>query len=514
MTSSPLAAAPSSSDVPAGRASFRFVVLVLFLAILAQWLVYRNAFHVKPSGDDWTTWGEVLRGDRYGWQVHFLEGGFRYRPLKGLLIWWFTKIDRQDPWPWIRVLHMIAAAGFAGAGALWLRELRVGRAGVVAGMLALTLHPGLAIAVASFDMVDTTACAALLWLGAWFIFHFRGRLAIALAGAIACLFVGIGFREYVFALAPLGALIALLFWPTPVRRARLNAGIIGGALLLAGLIAFQIRRIVVTSGLQQGYSMLRFSPVQITVNFATLTAGLVFLGDPVWVYLHQSPAVLAMVGLACAAFVGLFAAGLWQRARAETAPEDSAPREFSTARWVAFLLPAVAIASLPSTLLFHVSEAYLPPMLLPTALLVALAADGYARRARGILRAAALTLGVLALASSLIVTDRKVDGIADAGERADAQMRQVRALVPSDIVDPKVLLLYKQSDLPPRSTFSVYRLGDDILLMRPIVEELYRPGDGMIIQGQHVDESGNVDTRGFDVVLMWDAKSKSFSRVR
>jgi len=46
------------------------------------------------------------------------------------------------------------------------------------------------------------------------------------------------------------------------------------------------------------------------------------------------------------------------------------------------------------------------------------------------------------------------------------------------------------------------------------VEDLYHPGDGMIIQGRDVADFNNVDTSGFDVVLTWDSKSRSFSRLR
>src|SRR5438874_1157897 len=96
------------------RSSLHFTFIALLLLIAAQWIAYRHAFAVQPAGDDWTTWGDVLRSNRHGWQIQFIEGGFRYRPFKGLLIWWFANINPANPWPWVRALHLLAAGFFAG----------------------------------------------------------------------------------------------------------------------------------------------------------------------------------------------------------------------------------------------------------------------------------------------------------------------------------------------------------------------------------------------------------------
>ena len=36
---------------------------------------------------------------------------------------------------------------------------------------------------------------AMLWLGAWCVFHFRGRLGAAISTSLACFVVAVGFRE-------------------------------------------------------------------------------------------------------------------------------------------------------------------------------------------------------------------------------------------------------------------------------------------------------------------------------
>ena len=422
-----------------------------------------------------------------------------YRPLKSLTIWWFGNLDPNHRVAWIRALHLLGGMLFALAGLLWLRKLPIGRAGFITGMLLVTLHPVLPQALASIDGIDTVASSALLWLGAWCLYQFRERISVALITSLICFFIGIGFKENLFALAPLSLLIVLFFWPRTGDCAIWRSS--PSHILIAGLSMVVIRRLVIRGGLESGFQMIRFGPVAIVKNAATFATGLLFFGDSIWVYVHQSHAVLALVGVCCLTALLLIVGGLWLKIR------GAHPTEM---RWILFFSIGIVAASFPTILLYHVSEMYVPPMLIPFAMLCVLAIDGWSRRASQPVKVVVFFLCGVALVTSVVTIRDKVAGLVRVGDRADIEFKAMLAHIPPGTRDKKILLLYRPSDQAPRATYSVFKCADANLLVHPITPEYYRPGDNLRIDSHVVENPQAVDRTGWDYVMVWDADAAKF----
>ncbi|CAN5715392.1 hypothetical protein BH09PLA1_BH09PLA1_34780 [soil metagenome] len=504
MTSSPLAPAPSPA-APVGRVSLQFALLIFCLAIVAQWLVYSQSFAIKPASDDWPIINEIHRGNLQGVGVFFTDSVIQigYRPLKSLTIWWFGNLDPNHRVEWVRVLHLLGGMLFAFAGMLWLRELPIGKVAFIAGMLLVTLHPVLPQCLGSIDGIDTAASSGFLWLGAWCLYRFRGRPIPALVTSLICFFIGVGFKENLFALAPLAMVIVVMFWPRD--RIKRDAAIVALAYALAFLSMVLIRRIVIRGGLSSGYNMIRFDPITLAKNAATFATGLLFFGDSLWVYIHQSAAVLALVGASCLAAFGLIVAGLWLRVR------DNSE---SAKRWIIFFLIGGCAASFPTILLFHVSEMYVPPMLVPFAMLCVLAIDGWLRFGSRPMKIIVAAVCALALVTSIATIRDKIAGLARVGERADVQFKAMLDHIPPGTKDKKILLLFYPSELGPRATYSVFMIADAILLGQPVTPEYYRPGDNLRVESITAPEPEQYDQAGWDYVLLWDARSATFRSLK
>jgi hypothetical protein len=275
---------------------------------------------------------------------------------------------------------------------------------------------------------------------------------------------------------------------------------------MLAVIEIVVRHFVIRGGLEGGAKMLDFSPRQLAENVALFASGLLFFGNTIWVFAHQSSGVLAMVGGACLAATALIAIGLVRRARLEPAPS----------RWIWFFVVGLIIAAFPTILLYHVSEMYVPPMILPFAMLGGIAVDGLASTRAG--RGALFVIAPVALMSSVLTIRGKVDGLVDVGLRAEAQLRQVLSFIPPDTRDRRILLLFDERELPPRRTYSVFRMGDEILLVHELTPDWYRPGDDLKLQSFAVPDPAAAAksdlANGYDYVLLWDAAAQRFTRLR
>ena len=116
-----------------------------------------------------------------------------------------------------------------------------------------------------------------------------------------------------------------------------------------------------------------------------------------------------------------------------------------------------------------------------------------------------------AFAFSIVTIRHKIAGLVEVGERADAQLKQVLTFVPPNAQNKRIMLLFERDELPPRRTYSVFRMGDEILLVHEPTLEWYRPGHRHVLQSIVVDDPATFDRTGWDVVLMWDAKTQRFS---
>src|SRR5262249_4136224 len=159
------------------------------------------------------------------------------------------------------------------------------------------------------------ASTALLWLGAWSAWRFRDRPRVAGALVLLCFFAAVGFKEYAFAMAPLSALVMLWFSP---RRPWLDAIAMGLAVSIAILAILVIRQYAVplTAITNRGFEYILLTPRQVATNFAILATGSLFFGNSIWVFVHESASVLAIVALALLIAASVITLGLRLRIRA------------------------------------------------------------------------------------------------------------------------------------------------------------------------------------------------------
>src|SRR5947207_15239705 len=119
---------------------------------------------------------------------------------------------------------------------------------------------------------------------------------------------------------------------------------------------------------------------------------------------------------------------------------------------------------------------YLPPTVVPLALLCGMAGDAY-RPATKKVTVPILVIALVGLISSIWTIRVKIDGLRDVGDRAAAQIDQILAFLSPDARDRRIALIFDPDQLPPPPrTYSVYRMGDEMLLVHPTVLEWPRPG--------------------------------------
>jgi hypothetical protein len=334
--------------------------------------------------------------------------------------------------------------------------------------------------------------------------RFRARLAVATGLVLLCFLLAVGFKEYAFALAPLGGLVAVCFAP---RRKWLSAAVIGGAACIAIIVIIIIRRYVVPGVYQRGFEYILLTPKQVAQNFTVMATGLLFFGDSVWVCVHWGRPVAALVGLVMLLSASVIGAGIMLAARrgwGADLPLDRSPR-----RWIAFLFLSFVAASFPVWIMFHVSEMYLPQIIVPLALLCGIAADGY-RKARKMVTVPIFALALAALVSSIWTIRAKVAGLRGVGDRAAAQIEQILSFLPPDAHDKRIAILFDSSQLPPRRTYAVYRMGDEVLLVHESVLDWPRPGKHLTLTSKTDEPLADPDK--YDLILRWDAQEGRFAK--
>ena len=266
-------------------------------------------------------------------------------------------------------------------------------------------------------------------------------------------------------------------------------------------------------------SYVALRPTQWFENAMLIGVGLLFLGNSIWVYLHQSPAVLAMVGASCLLFVVILAVGILKYLSVNTpssipeSPEGATGRTKpfsypSRGRIVLFVLASFALASFPANISIHISEMYLPPVVMSLALLAGLAAEGYRFMPRPLVLAVAAA-GLIGLGTSMVATVAKIEGLRNVGDRADRELRQMLDYLGPDAHDVHVALLYREDELVPRATFSVYCMGDENLLVHQVCAEWLRPGKNITLE-TFIWPSKDFDRSKYDVVLLWDPHTQRF----
>jgi hypothetical protein len=251
-------------------------------------------------------------------------------------------------------------------------------------------------------------------------------------------------------------------------------------------------------------------------------AGLLFIANTVWAFVNQdSLYVLIFAGLWSMTIALAIAGGLWLRwtsgpTRVLVPPpadddEPAVPLD-GLPRWLVFLPLALCAATCPALIMTHVSEMYVPPLLIPFALLAGLAADGFAAGPH-LLRPLGLTVAAAALVLSLLAINGKVDSLVDVGRRADDQMRQLLAIVPPDAHGWKIAMLIDgPPDIQVTPSYATMSAYDDQLLSQGDALEWPRYGCGHILFIYNMADP-NYSPGHYDLVVLWDIAKQNLTVV-
>jgi hypothetical protein len=191
----------------------------------------------------------------------------------------------------------------------------------------------------------------------------------------------------------------------------------------------------------------------------------------------------------------------------------------SPARWTVFLLLGIVAATFPAIVTVHVSEMYVPPMVLPLALLFGLAGDGFVGRAGGeqsagtLARFVAGAVAVVALVWSGAAIRNKVHGLLDVGRRADRQIQQVLSLLPPDAHDMVIELRYLHRPYRRDTVYGVYRMPENFLLVHDTVLDWPRPGKNLRVSVQTYNNHIELPYERFDLILAFNNETLAFEKL-
>jgi hypothetical protein len=250
--------------------------------------------------------------------------------------------------------------------------------------------------------------------------------------------------------------------------------------------------------------------VQWITNMALLGGAVLYMGDTVSVYVAQNTAAVATMAVSGVAMAALIIRGM----RLWYASECERGHSMETHCRTLTLLPlAFVLSFFPMIVMSHVSEIYAATIVFAVALMMGSAMAGWSRRPRWYLRPAAPVFVLLLLwASSSVV--RKVAYLKETGERAQVQIASVLEAVPAEARDMRVALVFRESDLPARRTYSVFRGGDDHLIQpgqsAVSLIEWFRPGRNIELIQVRVADVGHVRRPEYDALLLWDPSTRRF----
>ena len=260
---------------------------------------------------------------------------------------------------------------------------------------------------------------------------YADRPAISLPAMAICFLLAAGWKEYAFAVVPLGTWTVLCF-TKPLHRWRNTILVFVASMIIFGLIIVYRQKVMPGGyGLVKGADYASPSPIQWAINAMWFTIGLLFFGNTIWVFVHQGIFAGAVVGVSVLIAAAVIFTGLrrWKWRGDENISQW--PKLSDKRLWLAFLFISFIAASFPANIMFHVSEMYVPPLMIPFAVLCGMAADGLRSAPRGV-RHLAISAAVIALISSMYTIVVKNEGLRDVGERAEAQIREVLSLIPPD----------------------------------------------------------------------------------
>lgn len=500
------------APAPPQPVAFKEIALayLVSLAAIILLLIYSGAFQIKPAADDFTVINEIHRGDQRGVVDFFRHSltGVNYRPLKSLTIWLCGRASGNAVYTWIRVAHLSSLALFAAVVMLWARMLPIGRAGIWATAILAFFHPVLVQAYGSIDGLDSLISTAMLWLGTWFVWKYRDRLFLATILALACFAFGVLYKEYAFALVPNTALVMLCFRK---KRRWFAAFSMGGIVLLALAAILFVRRYTVPEGYGGGWGYILLDASQIPQNMVMLLASVFLFVNTLWIFLHPDALGFGLCGVAILIAAATIAYGVWQRIDpvAPAERKDADDCQASVARWVVFLLLSFITASFPITIMSHVSEMYVPPIVPPMILLAAIGVDGY-RRCGIAARSIAGTVALAAMVLSIVAIHQKLQGLKHVGDLAESQINQILSYLAPDVHDKTIDLVFDKDDSGENDTYAVFRMGENMVLVHPTVLDWPEPKRNLRIKVIYQINPETYENDTADIILRWRFEEKKF----
>ncbi len=502
----------SERSAPAAAAPGIFVAVVLLLVLAIQVALYWPTLHALPFGDDWgVPLSEIFRGNATGPLSFFTETRQpdSYRPVQSLLMWLFGRVDEPHRWVSIRILHFLCSGALLVALGLMLRAWRVGKPGVIAGMIIAALHPTLVAPVGSIDGFSSTLSCAFVWIGVWAMYITRDRPVLSIVLACVVLIAGTLVKEYAFALAPMAVLTALVFQKKRWQGAFFTA-------IALGVLTFALlwlRRYVKPTDMElpPGGDFEIDSVRGVIINAAYVVVGGLFFGDSFALYFDRS-LFMILVSVLIGLLAMIFLVGGWWRALLAPARDRAVNPKLA----LLFLILSFAAVTFPANVVMKISEMYLCGLVVTVALLFALAADGWeTRRDPGTL-SSWIILFALAVTASFAIW-HKTAGMLQMGQLAKVQAEQLAKIVNDVPAARRVKIFYNRLQVEQRPTFSSYQLMD-CYLVRPTAAWILFPGRDVTIDcvpplpdERAVRDASRDDA---DIVLYWDVANQHYERLK
>jgi hypothetical protein len=278
----------------------------------------------------------------------------------------------------------------------------------------------------------------------------------------------------------------------------------------------------------RGWDYISLKPAElfsnVVENSMMFVVGALLFINSVWVYVERTPdaymaALAAMLLVIATIATGLFML-LKDRARGgdESSAADEVPPRQRKSAWVAFLLLSLGASACPAIIMKHVSEMYVPPLVLPFAALCGLAADGWAN-ARAPARLAATAVALAAMVSALLTIRWKIDDLVDVGNRADRQIRQILSFLPPDAHDMRIWILFSHFSSMEIRGYAVFRITDTYLLSHNESLDWPRPNRHLWLETGGVSDFSEAELARYDfaslgdLALGWDAQKKQFFKI-
>jgi len=261
-------------------------------------------------------------------------------------------------------------------------------------------------------------------------------------------------------------------------------------------VLLMIRYYTMPAGSERGMQYLDLNPTVWATNVASLLFGLLLPGNTTWVFLNRNSPLLFLALPAILALCAVVAGGIYQF-------RDSHQPRY---RWIIYLSVAIGLSCFPMIVMFHVSEMYLPPLVIPFALLCGIAADGWRRTVRW-MQISVVVVSIAMLCGSILAIQSKIAGMRSVGERADIQIDQILKLLPADAVNVRIAIIYNTFGMKKNRHYSVFAMGDEITLVHENVLNWKAPGRDLKIDVYFNSTYPKRPDVNYDHVFMWDHRA-------